>query len=358
MDISDRTTGASPADSRRREAPDRNLALELVRVTEAAAMAAGRWVGRGDKIGGDGAAVDAMRKLIGTVSMNGVVVIGEGEKDQAPMLYNGEQVGNGDGPYCDVAVDPIDGTTLMAKGMPNAIAVLAATERGAMFDPSAVFYMEKLAVGPESADVVDLTVPIGENIRRVAAAKHSDVSDVTVCILDRPRHEQLVREVRQAGARIRFISDGDVAGAISAARPDTGVDMLVGIGGTPEGIIAACALKCMGGAIQTRLWPKDDDERRKALDAGHDLDRVLHTEDLVTGDNAFFCATGITDGDLLRGVRYRAGGCTTQSIVMRSKSGTVRMIDGFHRLTKLREYSSVDFDRAGSTDTDAYPPLP
>jgi fructose-1,6-bisphosphatase II len=343
------------ADGRRREAPDRNLALELVRVTEAAAMAAGRWVGRGDKIGGDGAAVDAMRKLIGTVSMNGVVVIGEGEKDQAPMLYNGEQVGNGDGPDCDVAVDPIDGTTLMAKGMPNAIAVLAATERGAMFDPSAVFYMEKLAVGPESADVVDLTVPVAENIRRVARAKHSDVSDVTVCILDRPRHEQLIRDVREAGARIQFISDGDVAGAISAARPDTGVDMLVGIGGTPEGIIAACALKCMGGMIQARLWPKDDDERRKALDAGHDLTRVLHTEDLVRGDNAFFCATGITDGDLLRGVRYRAGGCTTQSIVMRSKSGTVRMIDGFHRLTKLREYSSVDFDRA---DSDAYPPLP
>ena len=358
MNISDRTTGATPADGRRREAPDRNLALELVRVTEAAAMAAGRWVGRGDKIGGDGAAVDAMRKLIGTVSMNGVVVIGEGEKDQAPMLYNGEQVGNGDGPYCDVAVDPIDGTTLMAKGMPNAIAVLAATERGAMFDPSAVFYMEKLAVGPESADVVDLTAPIGENIRKVARAKHSDVSDVTVCILDRPRHDQLVRDVRQAGARIRFISDGDVAGAISAARPDTGVDMLVGIGGTPEGIIAACALKCMGGVIQARLWPKDDDERRKALDAGHDLDRVLHTDDLVSGDNAFFCATGITDGDLLRGVRYRAGGCTTQSIVMRSKSGTVRMIDGFHRLTKLREYSSVDFDRADAVDTDAYPPLP
>jgi len=354
MDISN----DAPADGRRREAPDRNLALELVRVTEAAAMAAGRWVGRGDKIGGDGAAVDAMRKLIGTVSMNGIVVIGEGEKDQAPMLYNGEQVGDGSGSYCDVAVDPIDGTTLMAKGMPNAIAVLAATERGAMFDPSAVFYMEKLAVGPESADVVDLTAPVGENIRRVARAKHSDVSDVTVCILDRPRHEQLVRDVRQAGARIRFISDGDVAGAISAARPDTGVDMLVGIGGTPEGIIAACALKCMGGMIQARLWPKDDDERRKALDAGHDLDRVLLTDDLVRGDNAFFCATGITDGDLLRGVRYRAGGCTTQSIVMRSKSGTVRMIDGFHRLTKLREYSSVDFDRAGSVDDDAYPPLP
>src|SRR5437879_1779378 len=247
-----------------REAPDRNISLELVRVTEAAAMAAGRWVGRGDKIGGDGAAVDAMRQLITTVGMKGVVVIGEGEKDEAPMLFNGEHVGSGDGPDCDVAVDPIDGTTLMAKGMPNAIAVLAATERGAMFDPSAVFYMEKLAVGPECADVIDLTAPVGENIRRVAKAKSSDVSDVTVCILDRPRHEQLIKDVRHAGARIKFISDGDVAGAISAARPDTGVDMLVGIGGTPEGIIAACALKCMGGAIQARLWPKDDAERRKA----------------------------------------------------------------------------------------------
>ncbi|MET0134785.1 MAG: class II fructose-bisphosphatase [Kibdelosporangium sp.] len=344
--------------TRRREAPDRNLALELVRVTEAAAMAAGRWVGRGDKNGGDGAAVDAMRKLIGTVSMQGVVVIGEGEKDEAPMLFNGEEVGDGNGPACDVAVDPIDGTTLMSKGMPNAIAVLAVAERGAMFDPSAVFYMEKLAVGPEAADVVDITAPAAENIRRVAKAKHTDVSDVTVCILDRPRHEELVTEVREAGARIHFISDGDVAGAISAARPDTGVDMLLGIGGTPEGIITACALKCMGGAIQTRLWPRDDAERAKALDAGHDLDRVLATDDLVGGENVFFVATGITDGDLLRGVHYRSGGCTTQSIVMRSKSGTVRMIDGFHRLTKLREYSTVDFDRHNKQDEDSLPPLP
>jgi fructose-1,6-bisphosphatase II len=343
----------------RREAPDRNLALELVRVTEAAAMSAGRWVGRGDKNGGDQAAVDAMRKLIGTVSMDGVVVIGEGEKDEAPMLFNGEEVGDGNGPACDVAVDPIDGTTLMAKGMPNAIAVLAVAERGAMFDPSAVFYMEKLAVGPEAADVIDLTAPVAENIRRVAKAKHTDVSDVTVCILDRPRHEKLIKEVRRAGARIHFISDGDVAGAISAARPNTGVDMLLGIGGTPEGIITACALKCMGGAIQTRLWPRDDAERAKALDAGHDLDRVLATDDLVSGDNVFFCATGITDGDLLRGVHYRSGGCTTQSIVMRSKSGTVRMIDGFHRLTKLREYSTVDFDRKDEVDdSDTLPPLP
>jgi fructose-1,6-bisphosphatase II len=354
------TSGSTNATARRREAPDRNLALELVRVTEAAAMAAGRWVGRGDKNGGDGAAVDAMRKLIGTVSMRGVVVIGEGEKDHAPMLYNGEQVGDGNGPDCDVAVDPIDGTTLMAKGMPNALAVLAVAERGAMFDPSAVFYMEKLAVGPEAADVIDITAPVAENIRRVAKAKHSDVSDVNVCILDRPRHENLVHEVREAGARIHFITDGDVAGAISAARPNTGVDLLLGIGGTPEGIIAACALKCMGGAMQARLWPKDDEERAKAIDAGHDLGRVLETNDLVRGDNVFFCATGVTDGDLLRGVHYRAGGCTTQSIVMRSKSGTVRMIDGFHRLTKLREYSSVDFDRSEKFDEDEHtlPPLP
>jgi fructose-1,6-bisphosphatase II len=350
---------SSNPSERRREAPDRNLALELVRVTEAAAMAAGRWVGRGDKNGGDGAAVDAMRKLIHTVSMRGVVVIGEGEKDEAPMLYNGEEVGNGDGPDCDVAVDPIDGTTLMAKGMPNALAVLAVAERGAMFDPSAVFYMEKLAVGPEAADVIDITAPIAENIRRVAKAKHIDVTDVTVCILDRPRHEHLVHEVREAGARIHFISDGDVAGAISAARPDTGVDLLVGIGGTPEGIIAAAALKCVGGEIQAKLWPKDDEEREKAIGAGHDLDRVLTTRELVQGDNVFFCATGVTDGDLLRGVHYRTGGCTTQSIVMRSKSGTVRMIDGFHRLTKLREYSSVDFDRLAESEAQhLIPPLP
>ncbi|HEY2723194.1 MAG TPA: class II fructose-bisphosphatase [Pseudonocardiaceae bacterium] len=329
----------------KREEPDRNLALELVRVTEAAAMAAGRWVGRGDKNGGDQAAVDAMRKLVGSVSMRGVVVIGEGEKDEAPMLFNGEEVGNGEGPECDVAVDPIDGTTLMSKGMPNALAVLAVSERGTMFDPSAVFYMEKIATGPEAADAIDIDAPVAENIRRVAKAKESDISDITVCILDRPRHDDLVRQVREAGARITFISDGDVAGAIAAARPDTGVDLLMGIGGTPEGIITAAALRCLGGAIQGKLWPRDDDERRAVQDAGHDLNRVLNTEDLVSGDNVFFCATGITDGELLRGVTYRAGGASTQSIVMRSKSGTVRMIDSFHRLNKLREYASVDFDQ-------------
>ena len=338
----------------RREAPDRNLALELVRVTEAGAMAAGRWVGRGDKEGGDGAAVDAMRELVNSVSMRGVVVIGEGEKDHAPMLYNGEEVGNGDGPDCDFAVDPVDGTTLMSKGMPNAISVLAVSERGTMFDPSAVFYMNKIAVGPDAADVIDITVPIGENIRRVAKRLNESVADVTVCILDRPRHAQLISEVREAGARIRLISDGDVAGAISACRPESGTDILAGIGGTPEGIIAAAAIRCMGGAIQAVLAPTDDDERQRALDRGYDLDRVLTTEDLVAGDNVFFCATGVTDGDLLNGVRYFAGGCTTQSIVMRSKSGTVRMIEAYHRLSKLNEYSAVDF----TGDLSAAHPLP
>jgi fructose-1,6-bisphosphatase II len=330
----------------RPEAPDRNLALELVRVTEAAAMAAGRWVGRGDKKGADGAAVNAMRQLIGTVSMAGVVVIGEGEKDDAPMLYNGEHVGDGSGPSCDVAVDPIDGTTLTAKGMTNAISVMAVAERGSMYDPSAVFYMEKLVTGPEAADVVDITAPVAENIRRVAKAKQSAPDDVTVVILDRGRHEDLVRDVREAGARIKFISDGDVAGAIMAARDGTGVDLLLGVGGTPEGIIAACAIKCLGGVIQGRLWPLDDAERAKAVDAGHDLDRVLTTDELVTSDNVFFVATGVTDGDLLHGVRYRAGGATTYSLVMRSKSGTIRYIESQHRLTKLRAYSAIDFERA------------
>jgi fructose-1,6-bisphosphatase II len=328
-----------------RQAPDRNLALELVRVTEAAAMAAARWVGRGDKNGGDGAAVDAMRTLIGTVSMRGVVVIGEGEKDDAPMLFNGENVGDGTGPECDVAVDPIDGTTLMAKGMPNAIAVIAVAERGSMFDPSAVFYMEKIATGPEAADVIDITAPVAVNIKRVAKAKGGKPSDVTVVILDRPRHAELVKSVREAGARIRFISDGDVAGAIMAARPGTGVDLLLGIGGTPEGIIAASAIACMGGAIQGRLWPKDEVERVKAQDAGHDLKRVLHTRDLVRGEDVFFCATGITDGELARGVRYDHGAVATSSIVMRSKSGTIRQVDSLHQLSKLRAYSSIDFDR-------------
>jgi fructose-1,6-bisphosphatase II len=328
------------------EAPDRNLALELVRVTEAAAMAAGRWVGRGDKNGADGAAVRAMRTLVSTVSMNGVVVIGEGEKDEAPMLFNGERVGDGTGPECDIAVDPIDGTTLTAKGMTNAIAVLAAADRGTMFDPSAVFYMDKLVTGPEAADFVDINAPISVNIRRVAKAKRSTPEDVTVVILDRPRHEGIINEIRETGARIKLISDGDVAGSILALREGTGVDMLLGIGGTPEGIISACAVKCLGGTIQGKLWPKDDEERQRAIDAGHDLDRVLTTDDLVSGENVFFVATGITDGELLRGVRYRSETASTDSIVMRSKSGTVRRIDSVHRLSKLRAYSSIDFEKA------------
>ena len=315
----------------RRQAPDRNLALELVRVTEAAAMAAGRWVGRGDKEGGDGAAVDAMRHMVSSVSMRGVVVIGEGEKDEAPMLYNGEEVGNGDGPLCDVAVDPIDGTTLMAKGAPGSIAVLAVAERGAMFDPSAVFYMDKIAVGPEAADVIDITAPVAENISRVAKAKHSEISDITVTILDRPRHAQLISDVRATGARIRLISDGDVAGAIAAA-----------------------AMRCMGGALQGRLAPKDDEERQKAIDAGHEPGRVLTTTDLVKGENIFFCATGVTDGELVKGVRYYGGGATTQSIVMRSKSGTVRMVEAYHRLKKLSEFTSIDFHGVAG----AVPPMP
>jgi fructose-1,6-bisphosphatase II len=327
--------------------PDRNLALELVRVTEAAAMAAGRWVGRGDKNGADAAAVSAMRGLIASVMMNGVVVIGEGEKDHAPMLFNGERVGTGEGPEADVAVDPIDGTTLCAKGMTNAVSVLAVAPRGSMFDPSAVFYMEKLVTGPQAADLIDITAPVSENIRVVAKAKGQTPGDVTVCILDRPRHDQLVRDVRATGARIKFISDGDVAGAIMAARDGTGVDLLVGIGGTPEGIITACAMRCMGGVIQGRLWPRDDDERAKALDAGHDLDRVLTTDDLVTSDDVFFVATGVTDGELLRGVRYNGDGCQTESLVMRSRSGTIRTIRSEHRLDKLASYSGVDYATVG-----------
>jgi fructose-1,6-bisphosphatase II len=339
------TMPLSPGLSAAKQAPDRNLALELVRVTEAAAMAAGRWVGRGDKNGADGVAVNAMRALISTVGMRGVVVIGEGEKDNAPMLYNGEEVGDGTGPECDVAVDPIDGTTLTAKGMTNAISVMAVAPRGSMYDPSAVFYMEKLVTGPEAAGVVDIRYPVAENIHQVAKAKGSTPEDVTVVLLDRPRHEGLAQEIRETGARIKFITDGDVAGAIMAARADTGIDLLLGIGGTPEGIIAACAMKCLDGVIQGRLWPKDDEERERAIDAGHDLDRVLTTDDLVTGDDVFFVATGITDGELMKGVRYGAGGASTDSLVMRSRSGTIRSISSEHKLRKLKSYSAVDFER-------------
>jgi fructose-1,6-bisphosphatase II len=327
-----------------RHAPDRNLALELARVTEAGAMAAARWVGRGDKNGADGAAVHAMRTLINTVSMNGVVVIGEGEKDRAPMLYNGEQVGDGSGPACDVAVDPIDGTRLTANGMPNAISVLAVSARGSMYDPSAVFYMSKLVTGPAAAGLVDIEASPAENVAAVAHAKHCSSHDVTVIILDRPRHQALIEEVRAAGARIKLITDGDVAGAIMAAREGTGIDLLLGIGGTPEGIIAACAIKCLGGVILGKLAPRDDAERDRAVAAGHDLDRVLGTDDLVASDDAFFAATGITDGELMAGVRYRSGGATTHSLVMRARSGTLRNIYSEHQLWKLRAYSAVNFD--------------
>ncbi|MFJ3957648.1 class II fructose-bisphosphatase [Arthrobacter sp. NPDC090010] len=314
--------------------PDRNLALELVRVTEAAAIAGGHWVGFGDKNKADGAAVDAMRSFLKTVHFNGVVVIGEGEKDEAPMLFNGEQVGDGTGPECDVAVDPIDGTRLTALGINNALAVLAVAERGSMFDPSAVFYMEKLVTGPEAADLVDLRLPVKQNLHLIAKAKGVKINQVTVCVLDRDRHKPLVEEIRDAGARTKFILDGDVAGAIAAARSGTGVDALMGIGGTPEGVVAACAIKSLGGVIQGRLWPTSDEEKQKALDAGHDLDRVLTTNDLVSSDNCYFAATGITDGDLLRGVRYQKDRVVTQSIVMRSKSGTVRLVDAEHHAGK------------------------
>ena len=337
------TSASSEKTGYENHVPDRNLAMELVRVTEAAAIAASPWVGYGDKNKADGAAVDAMRAFMDTVAMDGTVVIGEGEKDEAPMLFNGEQVGDGSGAAVDVAVDPIDGTRLTAMGYNNALSVFAVAERGTMFDPSAVFYMDKLVNGPEAADVVDIRQPVAENIRRIAKAKNTTNNGVTVVLLDRPRHEPLAQEIRDAGARIKFISDGDVAGAIMAARPNTGVDLLLGIGGTPEGIITACAIKCIGGVIQGRLAPKDDEEKQRALDAGHDVNRVLTTNDLVRGDNCFFVATGITDGELLKGVRYRENGCTTSSLVMRSKSGTVRTIEAEHRLSKVAEYASEQY---------------
>ena len=312
--------------------PSRNLALELVRVTETAAIAASRWVGRGAKNDADQVAVDGMRKMINTVSMNGVIVIGEGEKDQAPMLFNGEEVGDGNGPSVDVAVDPIDGTTLTAKGMNNAISVIALAERGTMFDPTTVFYMKKLVVGPEAADVVDITAPVKENLRRIAKAKRRDIESLTVVLLDRPRHDQLVKEIRETGARIKFITDGDVAGAVEAARDETGIDALMGIGGTPEGIIAACAMKCLGGVIQAILHPRDEAEREKALANGMDLEKVLTTNDLVSGENVFFAATGITDGELLKGIRFTDRYIQSNSLVMRSRSKTIRFIYSEHPL--------------------------
>jgi fructose-1,6-bisphosphatase II len=325
------------------QAPDRNLAMELARVTEAAALAAGRWLGRGDKNGADGAAVDAMRIILNTVSMEGVVVIGEGEKDEAPMLFNGEEIGAG-GPACDIAVDPIDGTTLTSLGRNNAISVIAVSERGTMFDPGPCVYMDKIAVGPEAVDVIDIDAPVKTNLEAVAKALGEDVDDITAVILDRDRHADIIRQCREAGSRIKLIPDGDVAAAISVATPGSGTDILFGIGGTPEGVIAAAALKCLGGEILGRLYPRNDDERQAALDAGYDLEQVLTKEDLVAGDDVFFSATGISDGDLLKGVRYWGNGASTQSMVMRSKSGTIRTIEATHKWQKLMRYSALKFD--------------
>jgi fructose-1,6-bisphosphatase II len=323
--------------------PDRNLALELVRVTEAAAMGAGRWVGRGDKLAADQAAVDAMRAMLDTVVMDGVVVIGEGEKDEAPMLYNGEAVGQGEGPEVDVAVDPLEGTRLTALGQPNAIAVIAVAERGSMFFPGAAVYMEKIAAGADSAGVIDINATPTENVHAVAKAKGRRVTDIRVVVLERERHEALIGELRESGARVNLIRDGDVAPAIAAARPETGVDLLYGIGGTPEGVISAAALKCVGGGIQGKLWPRTDEERQALVAAGYDLDRVLRTDDLVASDDVFVAATGVTTGALLRGVRYVTDGAVTDSIVMRSRSGTVRRIEARHQLSKLRHFTGREY---------------
>jgi fructose-1,6-bisphosphatase II len=324
--------------------PDRNLAMELMRSTEAAALAGGRWMGRGDKNAADGAAVEAMRVVLSSVAMDGIVFIGEGEKDNAPMLFNGEQIGDGSPPMMDIAVDPIDGTTLTSLGRPGAIAVIALSERGTMFNPGPCVYMEKIAAGPLAADVIDINAPVKANLEAVAKALGERVSDVTAVILDRDRHADIIRECREAGARIRLIQDGDIAGAISVAWRNSGTDVLFGIGGTPEGVIAACALKCLGGSIQGRLYARNDEERRAALDQGYDLDRVLSIDDLVSGDDVFFAATGISDGELLQGVRYWGDGASTQSLVMRSKSGTVRIISATHRWTKLMSYSAVSYE--------------
>ena len=320
------------------ERPDRNLALELVRVTEAAALAASRWMGRGDKEGADGAAVDAMRAVLSTVSMDGVVIIGEGEKDEAPMLYNGEEIGDGSPPHVDIAVDPLEGTRLCAQGRPGALAVIALAEKGAMFDPGPCVYMEKLAGGPEIADCLSLEIPIGDVVKRVADKRGVSPTEITTVILDRERHAEGVRQIREAGSRIRFITDGDVSAALLAVTEGTGVDMLWGIGGTPEGVISAAAIKCLGGQILGRLWPRDDGERKAAEEAGYEIERVLTVDDLVGGNDAFFAASGVTDGDLLQGVRYHPGEyATTESLVMRSRSGTVRRVSGRHDQKKLRE---------------------
>jgi len=331
-------------DDQRSDRPDRNLALELVRVTEAAALAAARMVGRGDKEGADQAAVDAMRHVLDSVSMDGVVVIGEGEKDEAPMLYNGERIGDGSRPQVDVAVDPLEGTRLTALGMPNAIAVIALAERGAMFDPGPCVYMEKIAGGPEIADLLDLDRPLPETLRLVAQRKQIDIRDVMVVMLDRERHQDVIRQVRDAGARVRLITDGDVAGAMLSVSENSPVDLLWGIGGTPEGVISAAAIKCIGGQLLGRLWPRHDEERQAAIDAGYDLDRILGAGDLVRGEDVFFSATGVTDGDVLQGVRYQGDrGATTESLVMRSRSGTVRRIAARHDRAKLRALTGVRY---------------
>src|SRR5438067_2216330 len=323
--------------------PDRNLALELVRVTEAAAMAAGRWIGRGDKNAADQAAVDAMRSMLDTVSMDGVVVIGEGEKDEAPMLFNGEHVGDGEGPAVDVAVDPLEGTRLTALGQPNAIAVIALAERGSMFFPGAAVYMQKIAVGADAIDAIDIDATPTENVNAVAKAKGRRPTDIRVVVLERDRHNALIEELREAGARVNLIRDGDVAPAIAAARPETGVDMLYGVGGTPEGVISAAALKTVGGGIQAKLWPRDDDERQRLVDAGYDVAKVLTTDDLVAGDDVFVAATGVTTGALLRGVRYVTDAAITDSIAFRSRSGTVRRIEARHTLSKLAHFTGREY---------------
>jgi fructose-1,6-bisphosphatase II len=326
-----------------RTAPDRNIAMELVRVTEAGAMAAARWIGRGEKESADQAAVDAMRFVLDSVSMRGVVVIGEGEKDEAPMLYNGEEVGNGEGPEVDVAVDPLEGTRLTALGQPNAIAVIAVAERGTMLFPGAAFYMEKIAVGPEAIDAIDIERAPAANVAAVAKALGKTSREVDVVVLERERHEDLIAELREAGARVRLVRDGDVAPAIAAAQPGTGVDMLYGIGGTPEGVISAAALKCVGGGIQARLWPRNDEERQQLLDEGLDTARVLRTDDLVSGEDVFVAATGVTTGSLLQGVRYTPGGAVTDSIVMRSRSGTVRRVVAQQSLAKLSALTGFEY---------------
>jgi fructose-1,6-bisphosphatase II len=323
--------------------PDRNIALELVRDTEAGAMAAGRWIGRGEKESADQAAVDAMRAVLDSVQMRGVVVIGEGEKDEAPMLYNGEEVGSGQGPEVDVAVDPLEGTRLTALGQPNAIAVLAVAERGTMFFPGAAVYMEKIATGPDAIGAIDITATPTENVQNVAAALKKTPRDVQVVVLERDRHNDLIAELRAAGARVHLIRDGDVAPAIAAAQPGTGVDLLYGIGGTTEGVISAAALKCVGGGIQGRLWPRNDEERQQLVDAGLDPARVLHTDDLVAGEDVFVAATGVTTGALLRGVQYTADGAITDSIVMRSRSGTVRRVQAQHSFEKLSQLSGLEY---------------